>query len=108
MTWFATGPIGTKYLADHGAEVIKIESSLRPDGLRQAPPWKGSYDDLNTSQFFANYNTSKRSISLNLATEEGRQLVKRLVREWADVVVESFTPGVMAKWGLDYTSHCAS
>lgn len=104
LTWYATGPIGTKYLADHGAEVIKVESALRPDGLRQAPPWQGSYEDLNTSQFFANYNTSKRSISLNLATSEARQLVKRLVREWADVVVESFTPGTMAKWGLDYNA----
>ncbi|WP_179137438.1 CaiB/BaiF CoA transferase family protein [Candidatus Entotheonella palauensis] len=104
LTWYATGPIGTKYLADHGAEVIKVESALRPDGLRQAPPWQGSYDDLNSSQFFANYNTGKRSISLNLATTEARQLVKRLVREWADVVVESFTPGTMAKWGLDYNA----
>jgi crotonobetainyl-CoA:carnitine CoA-transferase CaiB-like acyl-CoA transferase len=104
LTWYATGPIGTKYLADHGAEVIKVESSLRPDGLRQAPPWQGNYDDLNTSQFFANYNTSKRSISLNLATSEARQLVRRLVQEWADVVVESFTPGTMAKWGLDYSA----
>lgn len=104
LTWYATGPIGTKYLADHGAEVIKIESALRPDGLRQAPPWQGSYEELNTSQFFANYNTSKRSLSLNLATLEARQLVKRLVQEWADVVVESFTPGTMAKWGLDYSA----
>ncbi len=102
LTWYATGPIGTKYLADHGAEVIKVESALKPDGLRQAPPWRGSYEDLNTSQFFANYNTSKRSIALNLTTLEARQLVKRLVCEWADVVVESFTPGIMAKWGLDY------
>ncbi len=102
LTWYATGPIGTKYLADHGAEVLKVESALRPDGLRQAPPWQGSYEDLNTSQFFANYNTSKRSLSLNLATPEARQVIKRLVREWADVVVESFTPGTMAKWGLDY------
>ena len=102
LTWYGVGPIGTKYLADHGAEVIKVESALRPDGLRQAPPWHGARDDLNTSQFFASYNTSKRSIALNLATLEGRQLLQRLVREWADVVVESFTPGTVAKWGLDY------
>ena len=104
LTWYATGPIGVKYLADHGADVIKIESATRPDGLRQAPPWQGGYEDLNTSQFFANYNTSKRSIALNLATLEARQLVKRLAQEWADVVVESFTPGTMAKWGLDYSA----
>lgn len=104
LTWYGVGPIGTKYLADHGAEVIKVESLLHPDGLRQAPPWQGSYEELNTSQFFANYNTSKRSITLNLSTLQARQLVKRLVQEWADVVVESFTPGTMAKWGLDYVA----
>jgi crotonobetainyl-CoA:carnitine CoA-transferase CaiB-like acyl-CoA transferase len=104
FTWYATGPIGTKYLADHGAEVIKVETALRPDGLRQAPPWRGSSDDLNTSQFFANYNTSKRSLALNLTRVEARQLVQALVREWADVVVESFTPGTMARWGLDYAA----
>lgn len=104
FTWYATGPIGTKYLADHGAEVIKVESALRPDGLRQAPPWQGTHEDLNTSQFFANYNTSKRSIALNLATSEGRHVAQQLVHEWADVVVESFTPGTIARLGLDYAS----
>ena len=98
------GPIGTKYLADHGAEVIKVETTLRPDGLRQAPPWYGGAYELNCSQFFATYNTSKRSITLNLGTPEARRLVQRLVREWATVVVESYTPGTMGKWGLSYPS----
>jgi crotonobetainyl-CoA:carnitine CoA-transferase CaiB-like acyl-CoA transferase len=104
LTWYGVGPLSTKYLADHGADVIKVESALHPDGLRQAPPWYGSYADVNSSQFFANYNTSKRSIALNLATPEARQLLLRLVHEWADIVVESFTPGTVAKWGLDYAS----
>jgi crotonobetainyl-CoA:carnitine CoA-transferase CaiB-like acyl-CoA transferase len=104
FTWYAAGPLGTKYLADHGAEVIKVETALRPDGLRQSPPWHGPYAELNTSQFFANYNTSKRSLALNLARVEARQLVQALVHEWADVVVESFTPGTMARWGLDYAA----
>jgi crotonobetainyl-CoA:carnitine CoA-transferase CaiB-like acyl-CoA transferase len=104
LSWYGVGPLSTKYLADHGAEVIKVESARRPDGLRQAPPWYGSYADVNSSQFFANYNTSKRSIALNLETPEARQLLLRLVHEWADIVVESFTPGTVAKWGLDYLS----
>jgi crotonobetainyl-CoA:carnitine CoA-transferase CaiB-like acyl-CoA transferase len=104
FSWYGVGPIGTKYLADHGAEVIKVETALHPDGLRQAPPWCGADCELDNSQFFAAYNTSKRSIALNLRTAAARHLVHRLVREWATVVVESFTPGTMAKWGLDYAT----
>jgi crotonobetainyl-CoA:carnitine CoA-transferase CaiB-like acyl-CoA transferase len=104
FTWYGVGPIGTKYLADHGAQVLKVESALHPDGLRLAPPWQGAHCELDTSQFFAAYNTSKRSIALNLRLPAARQLVHRLVQEWANVVTESFTPGTMAKWGLDYTT----
>jgi crotonobetainyl-CoA:carnitine CoA-transferase CaiB-like acyl-CoA transferase len=102
LTWYGVGPIGTKYLADHGAQVLKVETALHPDGLRQAPPWSGRNYDLDASQFFAAYNTSKRSIALNLRLPAARQLVQRLVQEWANVVTESFTPGTMARWGLDY------
>jgi benzylsuccinate CoA-transferase BbsF subunit len=104
FTWYGVGPIGTKYLADHGAQVLKVESALHPDGLRQAPPWRGEDCELDNSQFFAAYNTSKRSMALNLRTPEAQHLVHRLVREWATVVVESFIPGTMAKWALDYTT----
>ena len=104
FTWYGVGPLGTKYLADHGADVLKVESAVHPDGLRQAPPWYGAECDLDNSQFFAAYNTSKRSMALNLQTPAARQLVHRLVREWATVVVESFTPGTMARWGLDYAT----
>ncbi|HEY7493027.1 MAG TPA: CoA transferase [Candidatus Tectomicrobia bacterium] len=102
FTWYGVGPLSTKYLADHGAQVLKVESALHPDGLRQAPPWRGEDCELDNSQFFAAYNTSKRSIALNLRTPEAQHLVHRLVREWATVVVESFLPGTMARWGLDY------
>jgi crotonobetainyl-CoA:carnitine CoA-transferase CaiB-like acyl-CoA transferase len=104
FTWYGVGPIGTKYLADHGAQVLKVESALYPDGLRQAPPWSGEERDLDNSQFFAAYNTSKRSMALNLRRPAAQQLVLRLVQEWANVVSESFTPGTMAKWGLDYSA----
>lgn len=68
FSWYGVGPIGTKYLADHGADVIKVETALHPDGLRQAPPWCGADCELDNSQFFAAYNTSKRSMALNLRT----------------------------------------
>jgi crotonobetainyl-CoA:carnitine CoA-transferase CaiB-like acyl-CoA transferase len=104
LSWYGVGPIGTKYLADHGADVIKVESALRPDGLRKAPPWHGEEVELDNSQFFAAYNTSKRSIALNLKTPAAQHIVRDLVHKWATVVVESFTPGTMARLGLAYTT----
>ncbi len=101
FSWVGVGPITTKYLADHGATVVRVESTTRPDVLRLLPPFKGGKPGLNRSQFFANYNTNKLSLSLNLGVPEGREVARRLVM-WADVVAESFTPGTMAAWGLDY------
>jgi crotonobetainyl-CoA:carnitine CoA-transferase CaiB-like acyl-CoA transferase len=101
FAWVGVGPITTKYLADYGADVIRIESAARIDVLRIAPPWKDATPNINGSQFFASFNTSKRGISLNLAEPKGREIAKRLV-PWADIVVESFTPKAMKNWGLDY------
>lgn len=101
FTWVAVGPITTKYLADNGADVIKIESATHIDVLRAAPPWADGKFGVNRSQFFADYNTSKKGVSLNLNHPRARELVLRLV-PWADVVVENFTPKVMRAWELDY------
>jgi benzylsuccinate CoA-transferase BbsF subunit len=101
FTWVAVGPITTKYLADNGADVIKIESSARIDVLRAAPPYADGKFGINRSQFFADYNTSKKGVTLNLGHPKARELVMRLV-PWADVVVENFTPKVMRGWDLDY------
>lgn len=101
FSWVGVGPITTKYLADHGATVVKVESATRPDFLRVLPPFKGRQPGLNRSQFFANYNTNKLSLALNLNHPQGREVAWRLIR-WADVVAESFTPGTMRAWGLDY------
>jgi benzylsuccinate CoA-transferase BbsF subunit len=101
FTWFGVGPITTKYLADNGATVVKVESMARPDGLRLAPPWKDATPGINNSQFYASYNSSKKSITVNLGEAEGRELIRRLVPHF-DVVAESFTPNTMAEWGLAY------
>ena len=66
FTWYGVGPVTTKYLADNGAEVIRIESAARLDGLRMAPPWKDAKPGVNNSQFFASYNTSKKGITLDM------------------------------------------
>jgi crotonobetainyl-CoA:carnitine CoA-transferase CaiB-like acyl-CoA transferase len=100
--WIGVGPITARYFADHGATVIRIESLTRFDGLRMAPPYKNAKPGLNNSQFFANFNASKLSLGLNMANAEACAIAKRLCLEWADIVVEGFTPKQMRAWGLHY------
>lgn len=103
FTWAAAGPIITKCLADHGATVIRVESTTHPDSIRLGGPFKDGIPGLNRSGFFADFNTNKSSIALDMTTEQGRAIARRLV-SWSDVVAESYTPGVMRKFGLDYES----
>ena len=99
---YAAGPAINKYLANHGATVIRVESKTRPDGFRtHYPPFKDNRTGLNRSGCFAIFNDGKLSVALNLKTPEGLELAKRLVG-WADVVVENFTPGTMRRLGLDH------
>jgi len=97
--WVGAGSYATKLLADQGADVIKIESSARIDGIRLSPPFAGGEPGVNRSGYFADRNTSKRSCTINMKTEEGRRVARALVAR-SDVVANSFTPGVMAKFGL--------
>jgi crotonobetainyl-CoA:carnitine CoA-transferase CaiB-like acyl-CoA transferase len=101
FAWVGVGPIISKALADHGATVVHVESALRTDLLRALPPFKDAAPGINRSQFFANFNTSKLGLQLELNDPDDRALARRLA-DWADVVVESFTPGTMARFGLDY------
>ena len=101
FTWVGVGPVTVKYLADNGAEVIRIESQSRLDVLRSAPPWKDAQPGINNSQFFASYNTSKKGITLDMSQPRAREIFLRLL-PWADVVTESFTPKALRNWGLDY------
>jgi crotonobetainyl-CoA:carnitine CoA-transferase CaiB-like acyl-CoA transferase len=83
------GPYGTRYLADFGAEVIKVETGAYPDGREPGNP---GYEEINRN---------KRPITLNFQLPEGQELLKRLVAV-SDVVVENFSPRVMAQYELDY------
>ena len=105
FSWVGVGPISTKYLADNGADVVKVESMTRPDGMRSAPPWKDAVPGVNRSQGFASFNSSKRSLALNMATDEARQIVRELVPRF-DIVAEAFTPSTMKGWGLGYEDLC--
>ena len=101
FAWVGVGPLIAKAFADHGATVVHVESSLRPDVLRLGPPFKDGLAGINRSQFQANFNSSKLGLSLNLGMEEGRAVARRVV-DWADVTLESFAPGTLAHFGFDY------
>jgi benzylsuccinate CoA-transferase BbsF subunit len=101
FTWAAAGPIITKQLSDNGATVLKIESSSHPDSVRLGAPFKDAKPGLNRSGFFADFNSSKLSVAVDMRSAEGREIVLRMAA-WADVVAENFRPGVMDRWGLGY------
>ncbi|MBT7335767.1 MAG: CoA transferase [Gammaproteobacteria bacterium] len=98
FTSVVAGPWCTRLLADCGAEVIKIESPGAGDVMRYAPPLAGG-----ESRVYAHFNCGKKNMCLDLKREEGVDIARKLI-ETADVVVENFRPGVMAKLGLDYAS----
>ena len=101
FAWVGVGPISSKYLADHGATVVRVESENRPDVLRGGPPFKDNVPGWNRSQFYGDFNTSKFGLALDMKRDEGLAVAKRLIA-WADVMVESFAPGAMQRMGLDY------
>ncbi len=97
------GPYCAALLADMGADVIKVESSHRVDIHRRQGPYPDREPGLNRSGVWNSQNRGKRSVALNLSTDEGRDLARRLVAK-SDVVIENFAPGVMKRLGLDYAS----
>ena len=103
-----SGPFATELLGFLGAEVVQIEAPHRPDVWRRSGKreiMKGVRNDsipqhpLNTQGLYNSANLNKRAITLNMATEEGQKIFWDLVPEF-DVVVDNFTPKVMAKWGV--------
>src|SRR5215212_7650291 len=90
------GPFAAMTLGDLGADVVKVERPGGGDDTRAwGPPWRGE-----ESTYYLGLNRNKRSIALDLADAGDRDLARRL-GERADVLVESFRPGLMASWGLD-------
>lgn len=96
LTRVLAGPYATMLLCDLGAEVIKIEQPGTGDESRNFGPFKNGF-----SLYFMSVNRGKRSITLNLKTQRGREIFLQLVKQ-CDVVVENFRPGTMQKLGLDY------
>jgi crotonobetainyl-CoA:carnitine CoA-transferase CaiB-like acyl-CoA transferase len=96
FTHVVAGPVCTMTLADLGADVIKIEPLDGELGRRIGPPWIGGESAVSLS-----VNRNKRSLAIDLKTDAGRRAVRKMATR-ADVVVESFRPGVMTSLGLDY------
>jgi benzylsuccinate CoA-transferase BbsF subunit len=101
FTWIGAGSFTTKILADLGADVVKLESATRPDTLRLMPPFKDKISGVNRSGYFADRNTSKRSVALNMKQPQARELARRMI-EQSDIVINNFTPTVMSRFGLGY------
>lgn len=95
------GPYCTKLLADYGANVIKVERPGTGDAARRMGPFPGNVPHLEKSGLFLHLNTNKRSITLNLKTQAGQNIARELCRK-ADLIVESFRPGTMARFSLGF------
>ena len=105
LTRVMTGPYCTMMLGDMGADIIKVEIPGKGDDTRPwGPPFLGgvdAYDASGESAYYLSINRNKRSITVNMKDERGRQIVERIAAT-ADVVVENFAPGVAARLGIGY------
>ncbi len=100
FTAFWAGPAATHALAAFGADVIKIEAVQRPDGIRYSGGMRTDVDDWwEYGWVFHAMNTNKRSVTLDMQSDDGIRLVKELVRQ-ADIVIENFSPRVMEQFRL--------
>ena len=101
LTHMTSGPFGTRILGDYGADVIKIERPVTGDPTRSMPPFYKDEPGLERSGLFLFLNTNKRSVTLDLKSERGRDILRDLVKG-AQIVVESFSPGTLDALGLGY------
>lgn len=108
FTAFWAGPVATQLLGALGADVIKIEGVRRPDGMRfsagRPPDWDQWWE---WGPVFLCSNNNKRGVSIELGTDAGRQLALELIAA-SDLVVENFSPRVMANFGLEWDAVCAA
>ncbi len=102
LTRVLAGPFCTMMLADMGANVVKIEIPDGGDDTRSYPPFREkNLNGKRESLYFANVNRNKKGITLNLKSQEGKEIFRKLVQK-ADIVVENYRPGVMDRLGLGY------
>ena len=99
--WAVVGPLTMKFFADHGATVIRVETSRRPCTMRTSSPYKDGKPGVNRAGYFGHFNSNILSLALNMEHPKALEVAKRLVAR-SDVVMENYTPGNMERWGLDY------
>ena len=102
LSWIVAGPTVGRALADYGATVIRVESPIRVDTARVVGPFHGDLPGVENSGLYGNVNAGKWGLTLSLNVPEAQDLFRRLV-QWADIVSESFTAGILARWNLDYS-----
>ncbi|WP_397453088.1 CaiB/BaiF CoA transferase family protein [Pseudomonas sp. NA-150] len=90
------GPLAAQILADHGADVIKVEPPQGDETREWGPPFRG-----DASAYFLNVNRNKRTLALDLSMSEGREVLMRLLED-ADILIENFKPGTLEKWGIGF------
>jgi len=101
FSWFGAGPICAEHLATYGATVVRVESETRIDSLRVVAPFAKGKTGYNVSGYFNNFNAGKLGLTLNLNSEEGQAVARRLIA-WADVFLTNITPRVVERWCLTY------
>jgi formyl-CoA transferase len=98
LTRVLGGPYCTQMLADHGAEVIKLEPPSGDETRSWGPPWR---DEDGSAAYYVGVNRNKQNIALDLSQERGRFVLLRLLED-ADILVENFKAGTLERWGLGY------
>lgn len=100
--WALVGSLTGKFLGDHGADVIRVETSTRPDMTRVDRRFsRSTRTSLDDKPWFAHFNTSKQSLAIDLKNPSSRPVIESLIRQ-ADVINENFTPGTLAGLGYGY------
>ena len=101
FTYAGVGNFVLRVLGLHGATVVRVESETRPDNVRTMAPYKDNKPGLNRSFYYNFPNTDKLCIAVDMKHPRRHEVTKQLI-EWADIMVENFTPGVIESWGLGY------
>jgi benzylsuccinate CoA-transferase BbsF subunit len=101
MSWVAAGPLCGVLFAYFGATVVRVESAVRVDVARTSPPVKDGKGGINRSGYYGAMNLGKYDLALDINNPAGMEIIHKLI-DWADVLIEGFTPGTMKDWGLDY------
>ena len=100
--WAMAGPAASRVLADYGAEVIRVESANKLDAVRSIQPFHDDVGDPDGSGLFSNLNAGKRGLALDMSKPEALDVIWDLI-DWADVILESFSPKAMTGWGMGWS-----